>query len=169
MITGLPGVGKTTVIRRLCELPVAVKAVGFYTQEIRESGVRRGFELVALDGRRGLLAHTDVKSTARVSKYGVDVAGFDIFLDSLDLLDNSRWPVVIDEIGKMECYSDKFRSLIKQLLDSDRLLIATVAARGGGLIAKVKKRRDITVMEVTARNRDRLPGEIEATIKPRMP
>lgn len=165
LITGLPGIGKTTVIRKLCERLEGHSPIGFYTQEIREAGVRKGFELVALDGRRGLLAHTDIKSPYRVSKYGVDVAGLDAFLDALDLLHTGRHPVVIDEIGKMECYSDKFRWLVRELLDTDCILIATIAARGGGLIADVKKRRDVEMLEATSRSRDRLPAEILTMIR----
>jgi len=166
LVTGYPGVGKTTVIKRLCQLLVPLKPVGFYTKEIREGGVRKGFELVSLDGRRGMLAHTDIKSEARVSKYGVDVAGFDAFLDSLGLPGTGKHPVVIDEIGKMECYSDKFRRMVRELLDTDCILIATIAARGTGLIAEVKKRHDVTVVEVTPRNRDRLPDDILNMIRP---
>jgi len=165
LITGLPGVGKTTVIQKLCEMAKRLNPAGFYTHEIREVGIRKGFELVSLDGRRGLLAHTDIKGPARVSKYGVDVSGFEVFLDSLDLLQGSGNPIVIDEIGKMECHSEKFRSLIENLLASDRILVATIAARGGGFIADVKQRRDVTLLEVTVRNRHRIPGDILAMLQ----
>lgn len=52
------GVGKTTLIRKLCEalktkgLPVT----GFYTQECRQNGTRIGFDVVTLDGHRAPLA-----------------------------------------------------------------------------------------------------------------
>lgn len=53
LITGMPGVGKTTLIKRLSEELKDYHPVGFYTAEIREEGVRKGFELIGLDGRRG--------------------------------------------------------------------------------------------------------------------
>ena len=82
LITGPPGVGKTTLIRKLCEALASVRSAGFYTQEMRQEGVRTGFELVSLDGRRGVLAHVDTAGPARVGRYGVDVTGFECFLET---------------------------------------------------------------------------------------
>jgi nucleoside-triphosphatase THEP1 len=36
LITGVPGVGKTTLIKALCQDLASVNPVGFYTEEIRE-------------------------------------------------------------------------------------------------------------------------------------
>jgi hypothetical protein len=55
---------------------------------------------VALDGRRKILAHTHIHSQFQVSKYGVDVEGFESFLESLNLLAPASNVVVIDEIGQ---------------------------------------------------------------------
>ena len=57
LITGLPGVGKTTLIKKLSEKLKHLHPAGFYTEEIREAGQRKGFELISLDGKRGLLSH----------------------------------------------------------------------------------------------------------------
>ena len=65
--------------------------------------------------------------------------------------------IVIDEIGKMECYSDAFRRFLTEALSSNRLVIATIALKGGGVIRDVKKRSDITLLEITRSNRDELP------------
>ncbi len=160
LITGIPGIGKTTLIRKLCEKLKDFHPVGFYTAEIREKGVRKGFELISLDGRRGILSHTDIKSPYRVSKYGVDVKGFENFLDFIPFLDPKTRLIIIDEIGKMECFSDKFKRLLKEILDSDKLIIATIALKGSGLIAEVKKRDDAKMFEITHNNRDTLLSEI---------
>ncbi len=42
LITGLPGIGKTTLIKKLSEELKVLHPAGFYTEEIREEGQRKG-------------------------------------------------------------------------------------------------------------------------------
>jgi nucleoside-triphosphatase len=160
LITGTPGVGKTTLVRKIAAGLAHRRPVGFYSTEIREGGKRKGFELVSLEGGRGMLAHVGTHSPQRVGKYGVDVEGFDRFLDTIRWYGPDIGLVMIDEIGKMECFSGKFRSLVRRILDSKISFLATVARRGSGLIAEVKGRTDVELLELTSRNRDSLAGEI---------
>ena len=158
LITGAPGVGKTTVIRKLCDQAEYLNPVGFYTQEIREQGVRRGFELVSLDGRRSILSHVDIESHHRVGKYGVDIAAFERFLDTIDFNGPATGLIVIDEIGKMECLSQKFRTLLARWLGAEKRLVATIALKGGGVIDQTKNRADVRLLRVTPKSRDGLPA-----------
>ena len=160
LITGLPGVGKTTLIKRIFEALKHLHPVGFYTAEIREEGMRRGFELISLEGRKGILSHIDIKSPYRVGKYKVDIKSFEDFLDQIKFFVPAIDLIIIDEIGKMECYSDKFKQLLKEILDSEKWVIATMAHKGSGLIAEVKKRNDIKLLEMTSKNGDSLFSEI---------
>jgi len=159
-VTGLPGTGKTTLIRKVLErLPTEVIASGFFTAEIRESGERVGFTINTLDGRSGVLSHIRIGGRARVGRYGVDVKGFEGMI--LPLLEAGRAGLyVIDEIGKMECLSRAFCDAVQLLLDSETPVLGTVAMKGGGFMAKVKARSDVTLFEVTVRNRDGLPDDI---------
>ncbi|MGD8410896.1 MAG: nucleoside-triphosphatase, partial [Desulfobacterales bacterium] len=129
---------------------------GFYTAEIREGKSRRGFELCSLDGRTGTLAHVDLRTGYRVGKYGVDINGFEAFLAELPLWAPQTGLVMIDEIGKMECLSDRFIEIIKSVFDSDRRLVATIAQKGGGLIAQLKKRTDVRLFVLTRENQDKI-------------
>jgi len=160
LITGLPGVGKTTLMIKLSQELKNFHPAGFFTTEIREEGVRKGFELISLDGRKGLLSHIHIKSPHRVGKYKVDIRGFEDFLDSIPFLEPKTGLLMIDEIGKMECLSDRFKKVLKEILESDKLLIATIAWKGGGLIEEIKKRSDVKLFDISPGNRDSLLSEI---------
>ena len=83
LVTGLPGVGKTTLIKKLSEALKDFHPVGFYTEEIREEEKRKGFELISLEGKRGLLSHKEIRSPYKVGQYNVDIKSFEEFLDSI--------------------------------------------------------------------------------------
>jgi nucleoside-triphosphatase len=160
LLTGLPGVGKTTLIKKLSEKLSDLHPVGFYTEEIREGGVRKGFGLISLDGKRGLLSHMEINSPYRVGKYRIDVKGFEDFLGGILFLNPETRLIIIDEIGKMECFSQKFTRMTKDILSSEKMLIATVALKGGGFIEEIKGRDDIKFFEMTKNNRGSLLSEI---------
>jgi nucleoside-triphosphatase len=160
LITGIPGVGKTTLIRKLSEALESLHPVGFYTEEIREGGERKGFELVSLEGKRGLLSHKEISSPYKVGQYKVDIKAFEDFLGSISFLNPFTRLIIIDEIGKMECLSIEFGKILKGILDSEKWLIGTIALKGSGLIAEVKRREDIQLFEITKKNRDSLFSEI---------
>lgn len=165
LITGPPGIGKTTIMKKLVQMLKDSGPAGFYTAEIREGGVRQGFELVGLNGRKGILSHIDIKSPYHVGRYGVDIKGFETFLDALSLTDPSVTLVMIDEIGKMECLSQRFKTVVGTVLDSEKAVIATIALKGPGFIAEVKGREDAMLFEMTQENRDTLAEEILRYVK----
>jgi len=160
LITGLPGVGKTTLIQKLSEALKSFHPVGFYTDEIRQGGERKGFELISLEGKRGLLSHKEIRSPYKVGQYKVDVKGFEDFLGSISFFIPSTRFIIIDEIGKMECLSLQFERILKEILDSEKWVIGTIALKGSGLIAGVKERKDVRLFEITKKNRDSLFSEI---------
>lgn len=160
IITGLPGVGKTTLIRKvICETQ-SFSPVGFYTEEIREKGIRKGFSLISTNGEKIILAHENIASRFRVGKYGVDLVEFEHIIKRIPFQDAAYNLIIIDEIGKMECFSEIFRDLVMELLSSDKLVVATVALKGTGLIAGVKSRPDIELIEINLENRNRLLPDI---------
>lgn len=160
LLTGLPGVGKTTLIKNLSKELIDFKSHGFYTEEIKERGIRKGFTLVSLSGTRRLLAHIEIKSSYTVGKYGIDVKGFEKFLDSIGFTAPETNLIIVDEIGKMECMSSKFIKIMKEVLNSKKFVVATVAYKGRGFIEEVKKRDDARLFEVTLKNRDSLLVDI---------
>lgn len=161
LLTGLPGCGKTTALLQVLDALNCKKVAGFYTQEIRQGDVRRGFSWTRLDGTSGIIAHVDIKGRARVGKYGVDVAGFqESVVPVLDIEQNDAELFVIDEIGKMECLSGEFVAAVRRLFSSDRSVLATVAQKGGGLISQVKQMPGARLFNLTRQNRDQTIAEI---------
>jgi nucleoside-triphosphatase len=160
LITGKPGVGKTTLVQKIIKRMGSINMAGFYTSEIRSAGSRLGFELQGLNGGYRTLAHVEIDSRHRVGRYGVDKDGFEEFLATLDLLNPDVELIVIDEIGKMELFSYRFRSLVCDALSADKQVLATIPLKGNEFIREIKQRIDIKLLEVTHANRDRLPAAI---------
>lgn len=163
LLTGRPGVGKTTVILRLLET-LHRPASGFYTQEIRKRGTRLGFEAVCLDGRRTILAHVGMPSRWRVGKYYVQLPAFEA--EIVPAIEPDALPgqgiLVIDEIGRMECLSARFRQAVLRALDADVSLLGTVGLQDDPFLRAVRERADVRLVTVQPDNRDRLAREIAA-------
>ena len=161
LLTGLPRCGKTTAVMKIIANLNYEKIAGFYTQEIRVGGVRKGFSWRRLDGATGTLAHIDIKGPFKVGKYGVDVASFEnVVVPFLDIEKTDAQLFVIDEIGKMECFSKEFVAAIHRLFKSDKAVLATVALKGSGLISEVKDYPDTRLFNLTHQNSEKTIDEI---------
>jgi len=161
LLTGLPGCGKTTAVMKIISGLDSKRTAGFYTQEIREGNTRKGFSWSRLDGPTGILAHVNTKSPCKVGKYGVDVAGFEKSVVPIIDIDRSDAELfVIDEIGKMECFSKKFVTAIRLLFSSDKSVLATVAQKGKGLISEIKNYPGAKLFNLTHPNYDKTITEI---------
>jgi nucleoside-triphosphatase len=162
LLSGVPGVGKTTLIRKLPALLPQWRFGGFYTQEIRAGGERLGFRIATFDGAERVMAHVSFPGPRRAGKYGVDVAA----IDALACAALSPAPVpdayLIDEIGKMECMSREFVAAMRALFATSYPIVATIALRGGGFIAQTKALPSAELLQVTRENRDRLPQAVAA-------
>jgi nucleoside-triphosphatase len=175
LLTGRPGVGKTTVIQAVAAR-LGTTAGGFYTQEMRERGQRIGFRLVTLDGASGILASVNISGPCRVGRYGVHLHDLEQ-VGVKALRQASERPevttVVIDEIGKMELCSQAFREAVLAALDSPKTVLATVMERATVVAGRatvvagphpwvdaIKARPRVTLVEVTVANRQALPERI---------
>lgn len=162
LLTGRPGVGKTTVIREVVAR-LSVRAGGFYTKEVREGGRRTGFRLVTLDGAEGLLAGVNIRSPYRVGRYKVHLddlerVGVESLRRAVEQPDVSL--VVVDEIGKMELFSAAFRQVVLAALDSPKPVLAAAMLHPHPWVDAVKVRADVNLVEVTPENRQTLPAQI---------
>jgi nucleoside-triphosphatase len=162
LLEGRPGIGKTTVARRLLHLlqEAGVPVGGFTTAELRTGGRREGFLVEAVSGAQEVLAHVDLPGPPRVGRYGVDLAAFDrVALPALRTPRTSG-VVVVDELGKMELASAPFRDAVMQLLDRDVAVVATVHQAHHQFTDAVRRRPGIGVVWVTEATRDALPEQL---------
>ena len=160
LLTGRPGIGKTSIIKEVLE-SLNLDAGGFYTKEIREGGIRKGFEIIALNGRKGILAHVDCKSSYRVSRYGVNIKDLEeIAAPTIESALRDKECIIIDEIGRMELYSPKFCSWVKKALDSEKKVLGTIQAGHNEFLDSIREREDTKIIEVTFENREKIRKEI---------
>jgi nucleoside-triphosphatase len=160
LLTGRPGIGKSTVIAKVTSQLDLGSAGGFWSEEIREGGRRVGFAIKTLEGERGVLAHVNVKNGPQVGRYTVNIQDIDqIIVPSLKIALEAELIIIIDEIARMELYSRAFADIVRRCLDSGRVL-GTIQVRHGGFVQEVRNRSDVEILEVTHANRNELPKRI---------
>jgi len=158
LFTGFPGCGKSTIIEKIVQR-IDRPCTGFFTRDMRDRGRRVGFSITTLDGKRGILAHIDIRSRKRVGKYGVNLQDIETIAVPSIIPANDQVIVVVDEIGKMGCFSALFRQTLIKVLDSVNTLVGSIALKGDAFIEAVKRRPDTLLITVSEKNRDYLVEE----------
>ena len=157
-LTGAPSSGKTTVIKKvIARLPHP--ASGFYTEEERVAGKRVGFLMKTIGGKSGYLGHQDIRSDFHIRRYGVSIENIETIAVP-SITPRNTHIIILDEIGKMECFSDLFKQAALNALDSCNIVLGTITLGGDDFITRIKNRGDIEIHEVTQENRDSLPDLI---------
>ena len=152
LLTGRPGTGKTSLIKQVVA-ELKGKAGGFYTEEIRSQGTRLGFKLITLDGQEVTLAHVNIHSRYRVSKYGVDIDGLDrVGVFALRQATKQCDLGVVDEIGKMELFSANFREAVLEMIGSGKRVLGTIMLSPNPWTDAIKRQPQVNLVEVTRAN-----------------
>ncbi len=160
MLTGRPGTGKTSLIKQVA-FYMKGKAGGFYTEEIRSRGVREGFRLITLNGEEAVLAHISIHSPYRVSRYGVDIDVLDhIGVPALNNAIQECDLVVVDEIGKMELFSDSFREAVLRAINGGRRVLGTVLLSPNPWTDAIKRHSQVNLINLTRDNYQRVFAEL---------
>ncbi|MDI6857684.1 MAG: NTPase [Dehalococcoidia bacterium] len=167
LISGRPGSGKTTVVRRIVEA-LAVRAGGFYTQETRGTdGRRTGFEIVTLQGTRAPLAGVHIRSPYRVGKYGVNLRGIDeVAVPAIHDAVKDCDLILIDEIGRMELYSQDFRDAVTDAIESGKPVLGTIMLAAHPWADAVRSRADVHVFPIDPSSRDSVARLVLDRLRP---
>ncbi|XP_070180929.1 cancer-related nucleoside-triphosphatase homolog isoform X2 [Littorina saxatilis] len=181
LLTGPPGVGKTTLVQKAC---TALKETntpvqGFYTEEVRSGGRRIGFDVVTLCGNRGPLARIDSDGSGqqqrehKVGQYSVKLNAFE--QTALPVLripaSSSTAPpvIVVDEVGKMEMFSTTFVQMVRTLVSrGNTTVLATIPIPKGRpipLVEELRSHKDAHVFEISKSNRDSLLQDIVSAVQ----
>jgi nucleoside-triphosphatase len=161
LVTGPPGIGKTSILRRTVEeLKNRKYAVGgMVCREVREAGVRVGFEIMDLStGQRGWLAHVNQPTGPKIGKYHVnltdlEVVGVNAILDAIENADI----LAVDEIGPMELSSTVFSKALVKAVESSKPMFGTIHyGLNNPIVNGIKTREETEILKVTYKNREDL-------------
>jgi nucleoside-triphosphatase len=178
LVTGAPGIGKTTLVKNFASRIKGVKLTGFYTEEMRDDKGRSGFVLKTLDGQRQVEIATSSakgKKGKRVGKYSVDVEAFEGLALPTIAYHSEYNLYVVDEIGPMECMSRLFCETVKMLLKSDRVAVLATLAKGGHpFIRDIIRLPGVEVIELSGSGHDKIEDDLlikfmTALVKPVSP
>lgn len=169
-LTGTPGVGKSTVARKVVERihGEGARVGGMTSGDLRSGSRRVGFEIRNVMTREaGVLAHVNQPTGPRIGKYRVksedlDKIGTEAILSAIKDGDL----IVIDEVGPMELTSGRFKDAVQAALASGKPLLGTVHRNAQDpLVRAIRSASGIEIIEVTYENRDGLPGLLAERFK----
>lgn len=160
-ITGNPGVGKTTLVKRVLAA-IPLRAGGMITEEIRKCGYRMGFLVRDVaTGKEGFLAHRHLCDGPEFGRYRlclrdleeVGVAAIERAIEEAEL-------VVIDEVGPMELKSSRFIAAVEKALASEKHLLVTVHRASNHHLAYRIRHEVDQLIRLTQSNREEKTQEV---------
>ncbi|MEM2352391.1 MAG: NTPase, partial [Thermoproteota archaeon] len=163
LITGRPGVGKTTVVSKIFNIlkSKSISVGGMITYEVREDSVRTGFVIEDLKtGLKGLMASVNYDSGPRVGKYFVNLAEIErVGVKAIENALSNDEIIIVDEIGPMELYSNSFKKVVSKAFSSPKKVVATIHYRASqdSFCKSILSKAGVKTYVVTFENRDSLP------------
>jgi len=161
LLTGEPKTGKTTLLKRIIQ--DFKSCGGFYTEEILNGNKRTGFKIKTTEGREGILAKKGYRSKFRLGKYGINLKALEeIGVNAVMSALSDKKIVVIDEIGRMELFSKKFKDLVLKVLNSDKILVGVIHRANLGFLNDIRSRQDTEIFEVNLGNHEQILKKINS-------
>jgi len=172
-LTGEPGCGKTTAIKKISETLTSHgrKVGGIISREIRERSVRVGFNLEDLSTHEtGILAHVSQNDGPTVGKYRVNMADIQrVGVSAIKRAIVDADVILVDELGPMELNSMPFILAVKMALATPKHFVGTIHKRASHyLIGAIKSNSAYQIHEVTPSNRNELAMSVTKKIEGQM-
>lgn len=163
VLTAPPKTGKSTAIKKIINMLGTKNCCGFYTKEMIEDGQRVGFKIVTLSGKEGILARVSYDGEYIIGKYGVNLKEFKKLalteLENIINADDNKY-VIIDEIGPMQLFSNKYKELLLKIASTDRKIIGTAFYDSYDWLDDFKKLDNVELIEINEMNRNDIPMEV---------
>ncbi|MGA7369910.1 MAG: nucleoside-triphosphatase [Nitrososphaeraceae archaeon] len=143
VLTGAPGVGKTTIVRDVAQKlnERGVRVGGIISREVRTNNVRTGFELIDL-------TTNDREILASVTENGPRAANRLInALINVDI-------IICDEIGPMELESKEFIDAARNLITTDKNVIVVVHQKLEHPLVSEFREKSSSLVSINLRNRN---------------
>ena len=122
---------------------------------LREMKAFHRIDLAPGETKHAELARAGFRSSVQVGRYGVNLEAFErLALPELARRDVDL--IVIDEIGKMECASQRFCRTLEDALDAPVRVLATLGIARLPFLQSVRNRPDVELLTLTERNRNAL-------------
>ena len=155
LLTGEIGCGKSTVLAGTLALlgPVSMGGVQTYYEEPRSSEQKTLYLRAWGSAQKGtLLARLPGDDFGRITAV-FDTAGTALLEDAQAEL------IVVDEIGRLERDAHLYQAALRRLLDGDVPVLGVIRKHKAAWADWVRSHPAVTLLEVTADNRDDVPRE----------
>lgn len=152
IITGYPNSGKSTLLGNI--LKPYVDKVGFLTEEIRNEYGRTGFKIVTHQNVEFRFADTQFKTSYNVGKFFVDISALQSAIVQVSIF-SPEDVLYLDEIGRMQLFSDDFKKLVEKYLNSENIVLSTLTSvYEDGFTQSILTRDDVYLVEISEENRE---------------
>jgi nucleoside-triphosphatase len=158
VLTGAPGVGKTTAIIRVSRAlkERGVKVGGIVSRELRTNNRRIGFEFIDLSTNDRNVLASITGNGPKVGKYFVNIAGCSFAAERLTNAAMNSDVIFCDEIGPMELKSREFVDSVKNLLSVDKKVIVVVHQKLQHLLTDEFKNKSSLLLNLDLQNREKV-------------
>jgi len=154
-ITGINGIGKTTLVKRLYRDLSMLVVKGYYKESIVENDIIKGYRLITFDLEEQIIAHVHFVGPDRWSGFGINVSGFEkLVMPQIEYQKADLY--MFDEIGFLECYSETFCQKFKDLINGPVPVIATFSNIRPVAFRELKKNKNVKLLHMTKENRKTL-------------